>query len=86
MGIADVSAIQIIHACRFEKNEYRKDVESLNYHHLLYFWTVAREGSIQAAAAKLRWAHPTVSGQIKQLESSLGHRLLQRKGRSLELT
>jgi LysR family transcriptional activator of nhaA len=40
----------------------------LNYHHLLYFWTVVREGGIQAASRRLRLAHPTVSVQIKQLE------------------
>ena len=40
----------------------------LNYHHLLYFWTVVREGSVSAAGRKLHLAQPTVSGQIKELE------------------
>lgn len=39
-------------------------MEWLNYHHLLYFWMVAREGGIARASAKLRLAHPTVSGQV----------------------
>ena len=26
----------------------------LNYHHLLYFWTVVREGGVSRAADKLR--------------------------------
>mgnify|MGYP003351462914 CR=1 FL=1 len=44
----------------------------LNYHHLLYFWTVAREGSIARACEKLRLAQPTISGQLRQLEDVLG--------------
>ena len=43
-------------------------MEWLNYHHLFYFWTVAHEGSVVAAARKLRLAQPTVSEQIKTLE------------------
>ncbi len=58
----------------------------LNYHHLLYFWTVAREGGLTAAAAKLRLAPSTLSAQIRTLESFLGHRLLLRQGRRLTLT
>lgn len=58
----------------------------LNYHHLYYFWTVARLGSVTAAAAELRVAQPTVSGQIRALEGSLGERLFTRVGRGLELT
>jgi LysR family transcriptional activator of nhaA len=58
----------------------------LNYHHLLYFWTVAREGGVSKAAEKLRLSQPTISAQIKMLEHSLGERLLERQGRSLVLT
>jgi LysR family transcriptional activator of nhaA len=58
----------------------------LNYHHLLYFWTVAREGSVVRAAAKLSLTQPTISGQIRLLEDTLGERLFDRKGRRLELT
>ena len=61
-------------------------MQHLNYHHLQYFWHVAREGGVQQASKKLRLAHPTISGQIKQLEESAGHRLFRRKGRGLELT
>ena len=43
----------------------------LNYHHLLYFWTVVREGGVSRAAEKLRLAQPTVSGQLKALEDAL---------------
>jgi LysR family transcriptional activator of nhaA len=58
----------------------------LNYHHLLYFHATAREGSMTAAAKKLRLAQPTLSGQIRQLEDTLGEPLFERRGRRLELT
>jgi LysR family transcriptional activator of nhaA len=58
----------------------------MNYHHLHYFWTVAREGNVSRAAEKLRLQQPTVSAQIRQLEESLGERLFERRGRSLILT
>jgi LysR family transcriptional activator of nhaA len=61
-------------------------MEWLNYHHLFYFWTVAREGSIAKAGEKLRLAHPTISGQLRVLEESLGHKLFTRQGRGLALT
>jgi LysR family transcriptional activator of nhaA len=58
----------------------------LNYHHLLYFWVVAREGSIVRACEVLHLAQPTVSAQITRLERSLGAKLFQRVGRNLQLT
>ena len=61
-------------------------MEWLNYHHLLYFWTVVREGGVSKAAAKLRLSQPTISAQVKMLEGSLGERLLERQGRTLVLT
>jgi LysR family transcriptional activator of nhaA len=61
-------------------------MEWLNYHHLLYFWTAAREGSIARACEKLLLAQPTVSGQIKRLEDSLGEKLFEKAGRGLALT
>jgi LysR family transcriptional activator of nhaA len=61
-------------------------MEWLNYHHLLYFWTVARTGSVAAASEELRLAAPTISNQIRKLEDSLGEKLLQRSGRGLVLT
>ncbi|MGE3958130.1 MAG: transcriptional activator NhaR [Vicinamibacterales bacterium] len=61
-------------------------MEWLNYHHLLYFWTVVREGGVSRAAEKLRLAQPTVSAQVKLLEDSLGHPLFDRQGRRLVLT
>ena len=61
-------------------------MEWLNYHHLLYFWMVAREGSVTRASRQLRLAQPTVSGQIRTLEAALGEKLFHRKGRNLVLT
>jgi len=61
-------------------------MEWLNYHHLLYFWTVARTGSIAAASKELRLSPPTISNQIRTLENDLGEELLQRSGRKLVLT
>jgi LysR family transcriptional activator of nhaA len=58
----------------------------MNYHHLLYFWTVAKEGSVTRAAARLRLAQPTVTAQIRALEQSIGDRLFSRVGRNLVLT
>jgi LysR family transcriptional regulator, transcriptional activator of nhaA len=61
-------------------------MERLNYHHLLYFWMVAREGKVARAAAKLHLAQPTVSGQVHALEDALGEKLFERAGRGLRLT
>jgi LysR family transcriptional activator of nhaA len=58
----------------------------LNYHHLLYFWTVAREGSIVRACAQLHLTQPTISGQLRSLEKALGGKLFARAGRNLVLT
>jgi LysR family transcriptional activator of nhaA len=61
-------------------------MEWLNYHHLLYFHTVAREGSVTRAAKLLRLAQPTLSGQIRKLEHALDEKLFERQGRNLALT
>ncbi|MFN0248669.1 MAG: LysR family transcriptional regulator [Kofleriaceae bacterium] len=61
-------------------------MEWLNYHHLLYFWMVAKYGSITRASVELRLAHPTISGQIHRLEQVLGVKLFARSGRNLVLT
>ncbi|HLH06549.1 MAG TPA: transcriptional activator NhaR [Terriglobales bacterium] len=61
-------------------------VEWLNYHHLLYFWMVAKKGSIARACEELRLAQPTISGQLRALEESLGEKLFTRQGRRLVLT
>jgi LysR family transcriptional activator of nhaA len=61
-------------------------MEWLNYHHLLYFWTVAREGSIARASEQLHLTQATISGQIRMLENVLNEKLFSRVGRNLALT
>jgi len=61
-------------------------MEWLNYHHLHYFWVVAKEESVTRAGARLMLAPSTISMQITRLEESLGGKLFRRVGRNLELT
>jgi LysR family transcriptional activator of nhaA len=61
-------------------------MEWLNYHHLHYFWVVARTGSVRRACAELHVSQPTVSGQIQKLEETLGAPLFARAGRGLTMT
>jgi LysR family transcriptional activator of nhaA len=61
-------------------------MESLNFHHLRYFWVVAREGSVSRAAKQLRLTQPTVSEQLRELQDQLGEPLFRRAGRDLVLT
>ena len=58
----------------------------LNYHHLLYFWTVAREGSVTRAGAVLHLTQPAISTQLRSFERALGEKLFERRGRGLALT
>lgn len=58
----------------------------LNYHHLLYFWVVAHEGSVSRAAEILHVTPATISIQVKELERSWGVKLLQKSGRGVALT
>lgn len=59
---------------------------AFSYHHLHYFWVVAREGSMARAAERLGLAVQTVSAQVHALERSLGCALLKPAGRGLALT
>lgn len=61
-------------------------MEWVNYHHLLYFWLVAREGSLARACTELRLAQSTVSKQIHHFEHVLGQELFTKSGRRLVLT
>ena len=58
----------------------------LNFHHLHYFWAVAKEGNLTRAAAQLHVSQSALSNQIKQLEEQLGQALFARVGRGLKLT
>ncbi len=61
-------------------------MEWINYHHLLYFWVVAREGGLSPAGKVLSLSHPTLSAQIHALEDRLGEKLFEKVGRKLALT
>jgi LysR family transcriptional regulator, transcriptional activator of nhaA len=61
-------------------------VRHLNYNHLLYFWSVARQGSIAKASDQLHLTPQTISGQLKLLDEAVGERLFARKGRRLVLS
>ena len=61
-------------------------MSSLNYKHLRYFWMVAKTGSIVRASEQLYCSAQSISGQLGELENSLGVQLLKKAGRGLELT
>ncbi|MEX0828839.1 MAG: transcriptional activator NhaR [Nitrospirales bacterium] len=61
-------------------------MEWLNYHHLQYFWVIAREGSIKRACEELNLSQPALSAQLRTLEDALGEKLFNRVGRTLVLT
>ncbi len=61
-------------------------MKNLNFKHLRYFWMVAKTGSIARASEQLYCSPQSISGQLGELESSLGVQLLKKAGRGLELT
>ena len=61
-------------------------MHDLNFHHLRYFWSVAKEGNLTRAAQRLRVAPSALSAQIRQLEAQLDQDLFVREGRRLLLT
>jgi LysR family transcriptional activator of nhaA len=65
---------------------YAESMTWLNYHHLLYFWTVAREGTIARASSILHLTQPTISGQLRTLERALGAKLFDHARRNLVMT
>lgn len=67
--------------------QYQKQMGPwINYHHLYYFKIIAEEGTVSAAAKKLRVGQPTLSAQLKQFEETLGVLLFERKHKKLILT
>ncbi len=61
-------------------------MQRLNYQHLLYFWTVAKEGGVSRASEKLHLAQPTISAQLAVFEEAVGEKLFHRDARKLTLT
>lgn len=64
---------------------YEIFMQWLNYHHLYYFWVIAKEGGVTSACKKLRLSQPTLSGQLRQFEDTIGRPLFERKSRKLIL-
>jgi LysR family transcriptional activator of nhaA len=62
------------------------DIEQLNFHHLFYFWRVAKVGHLTRVAEELHVSQSALSSQIRQLEERLGEPLFERTGRRLVLT
>ena len=60
--------------------------DRLNFHHLHYFWAVAKDGNLTRTAARLRVSQSALSAQIRQLEEQLGEPLFRREARRLALT
>ncbi|MCL7930585.1 LysR family transcriptional regulator [Halomonas llamarensis] len=58
----------------------------LNYHHLYYFWQVAKSGHLTRTAEALHVSQSSLSHQIRQLEARLGQTLFLREGRRLVLS
>jgi LysR family transcriptional activator of nhaA len=58
----------------------------INLKHLRYFWAVASHGSITKASQALHLTPQTISGQLRDLEESIGEKLFGREGRNLVLT
>ena len=61
-------------------------MRDLNFHHLYYFWMVAKEGHLTRVAKQLHVSQSAMSSQIRQLQDQLGHELFTREGRVLKLT
>jgi LysR family transcriptional activator of nhaA len=61
-------------------------IEKLNFHHLFYFWRVAKTGHLTRVANELHVSQSALSNQIRQLEETLGEALFERAGRRLVLT
>lgn len=61
-------------------------LQHLNFHHLFYFWTVAKNGNLTRSAERLHISQSALSSQIRKLEEQFGYDLFIREGRSLTLT
>jgi LysR family transcriptional activator of nhaA len=61
-------------------------LNQLNFHHLFYFWRVAKLGHLTRAALELHTSQSSVSAQIRHLEERIGEALFTREGRRLSLT
>ncbi len=58
----------------------------MEIHQLAYFIAIVETGSFSRAAARCNVAQPSLSQQIKKLETEMGHLLFDRLGRKIVLT
>ena len=61
-------------------------LEQLNFHHLFYFWRVARGGHLTRAARELHVSQSAISRQILLLEDELKEPVFLRVGRRIRIT
>ena len=69
---------------KYEQKTEQFDVSRLNFHHLHYFWRVAKSGHLSRTAEELHISQSALSAQIRQLEERLGEPLFLREGRRLQ--
>jgi LysR family transcriptional activator of nhaA len=58
----------------------------MNFNQLYYFWIITKAGSISAATRQLLLNQSTLSQQLKEIETSMGRRLLTRSRRGVAPT
>lgn len=62
-----------------------QNMAKLNYHHLQYFYAIAKAGSIAKASKIMHITPQTLSSQLNTLEEQLGYQLFERRGKKLIL-
>jgi DNA-binding transcriptional LysR family regulator len=62
------------------------EIEAMDFSHLKTFLEVSRNRSFSRAAEKLHITQPSISAQIRTLETEVGHRLFERGGGKVTLT
>lgn len=68
------------------KSPERGPVQAYNFNHLYYFYVTAQRGGVSKAAQILHISQPSLSSQLKILESNLDRKLFDKKGRGMVLT
>jgi DNA-binding transcriptional LysR family regulator len=61
-------------------------MQEVNFHQLQLFYRVIESGSFSRAAEEMFISQPAVSAQVKELEISLGLKLVERGGKTVQLT
>lgn len=61
-------------------------MQTYNFNHLYYFFVAAESGGVGKAARLLNISQPSLSSQLKTLETHLGQKLFEKRGRGVGLT